>query len=110
MDEALNVFRGIEKQAVHNQFYIKPNRSPRLTVGTLGSQLALKELLMPLWNLSRLYRVLVKDKVSTSLKFQGIYYVANTPDFTLKVLTKPTLSIVRCTKEKNKHPLKFNSV
>ena len=53
-------------------------------------------------------RVLVKNKVSTSLKIQGFYYVANTPDFTLKVLTKPTLSIVRCTKEKNKHPLKFN--
>ena len=53
-------------------------------------------------------RVLVKNKASTSLKIQGFYYVANTPDFTLKVLTKPTLSIVRCTKEKNKHPLKFN--
>ena len=53
-------------------------------------------------------QVLVKNKVSTSLKFQGIYYVANAPDFTLKVLTKPTLSIVRCTEEKNKHPLKFN--
>lgn len=108
MDEALNVFRGIEKQAVHNQFYIKPNRSSRLTSRTLNSQLALKELLMPLWNLSRPWQVSVKNKVSTSLKFQGIFYVANTPDFALKVLTKPTLSIVRCTKEKNKHPLKFN--
>nr|AOE09524.1 hypothetical protein [uncultured bacterium] len=55
-------------------------------------------------------QVLVKNKVSTSLKIQGFYYVANTPDFTLKVWTKPTLSIVRCTEEKNKHPLKFNSV
>lgn len=45
MDEALNVFRGIEKQAVHNQFYIKPNRSPRLTSRTLNSRPALKELL-----------------------------------------------------------------
>ncbi|RDK88960.1 hypothetical protein C8D94_101839 [Marinirhabdus gelatinilytica] len=56
-------------------------------------------------------QVLVKNKVSTSLKSaekRRIYYVANTPDFTRKVLTKPTLSIVRCTEEKNKHPLKFN--
>ena len=55
-------------------------------------------------------QVLVKNKDSTSLKIQGFYYVANTPDFARKVLTKPTLSIVQCTEEKNKHPLKFNSV
>ena len=57
-------------------------------------------------------QVLVKNKVSTSLNPDSYrdYYVANTPDFTLKVWTKPTLSIVLCTEEKNKHPLKFNSV
>ena len=51
MDEALNVFRVVEKQAVHNQFYIKPNRSPRLTSRTLNSRPTLKELLMPLMEL-----------------------------------------------------------
>ncbi|SHJ02235.1 hypothetical protein SAMN04488513_102586 [Pseudozobellia thermophila] len=56
MDKAFVVFRVIEKQAVHNQFYIKASRSPRLTSRTLGEQLALKELLMHLWNLSRLYK------------------------------------------------------
>ncbi|HEX9827734.1 MAG TPA: hypothetical protein VGA80_14130 [Flavobacteriaceae bacterium] len=35
-----------------------------------------------------------KNKVSTSLKTQGFYYVADTPDFFPKVLTKPTPSIV----------------
>jgi len=37
MDKAFIVFRGVEKQAVHNQFYIKPSHSFRLTVGTLKS-------------------------------------------------------------------------
>ena len=88
MDEALNVFRGIEKQAVHNQFYIKPNRSPRLTSRTLNSRPALKELLMPLWNLSRPWQVSAKNKVSTSLKMQAFYYVADTPDLFPESLDK----------------------
>ena len=37
MDKAYVVFRVVEKQAVHNQFYIKPDHSFRLTVGTLKS-------------------------------------------------------------------------
>ena len=108
MDKAFVVFRDVEKRAQYNQFYskLRPLHSLNYLYAPLWT--ALEELLILLWNLSRPYQVSVKNKVSTSLKFQGIYYVANTPDFTLKVLTKPTLSIVRCTKEKNKHPLKFN--
>ncbi len=33
-------------------------------------------------------RVLVKNKASTSLKFQGIFYVADTPDLFPKSLDK----------------------
>ena len=89
MDKAFVVFRVIEKQ-------VRSNAT------------AFKRIANALMELVKTVRVLVKNKVSTSLKIQGFYYVANTPDFTRKVLTKPTLSIVRCTKEKNKHPLKFN--
>ena len=64
---------------------------------------------MPLWNLSRPRQVLAKNKVSTSLKSQGIYYVADTPNFSPKVLTKPTLSIVLRTKEIKQTPLKISS-
>ena len=52
-------------------------------------------------------QVLDKNKVSTSLKIQGFYYVADTPDLFPKVLTKPTSSIVRCTKEIRQTPLKI---
>ena len=107
MDEALNVFRGIEKQAVHNQFYIKPNRSPRLTVGTLGSQLALKELLMPLWNLSRPWQVSAKNKVSTSLKMRAFYYVADTPDLFPKSFDKTHSIHCAMHERKEQAPLKI---
>ena len=56
-------------------------------------------------------RVLVKNKVSTSLipaKKGGITTSQTHLIYSLKVLTKPTLSIVLHTEEKNKHPLKFN--
>lgn len=56
-------------------------------------------------------QVLVKNKVSTSLKSaekSGFTTSQTHLIYSLKVWTKPTLSIVRCTKEKNKHPLKFN--
>lgn len=54
-------------------------------------------------------RVLVKNKASTSLKFQGIFYVADTPDLFPKSLDK-THFIHWChaRKKSNKHPLKFN--
>tara|TARA_R110000868_G_scaffold71713_2_gene209722 strand:- start:50972 stop:51184 length:213 start_codon:yes stop_codon:yes gene_type:complete len=52
-------------------------------------------------------QVLVQNKVSISLKTQGFYYVTDTPDFSPKVLTKPTPSIVLCTKEIKQTPLKI---
>jgi|GEM_PF-5231415 hypothetical protein len=56
-------------------------------------------------------QVLMKNKASTSLKpaEKGRFATSQTHLIcSLKVLTKPTLSIVLCTEEKNKHPLKFN--
>ncbi len=52
-------------------------------------------------------QVLEKNKVSTSLKTWRFYYVADTPDFFLKVLTKPTWSIVLAAKEIIQTPLKI---
>ena len=108
MDKAFVVFRGVEKRAQYNQFYskLRPLHSLNYLYAPLWT--ALKELLILLWNLSRLYKVLVKNKVSTSLNpaKKRDYYVANTPDFSRKVLTKPTLSIVLRTKEIKQTPLK----
>lgn len=39
-------------------------------------------------------QVLENIKVSTSLKMQAFYYVANTPNYFLKVLTNSTSSIL----------------
>ena len=52
-------------------------------------------------------QVLEINKVSTSLKIQGFYYVAYTPDLSLKVLTKPTSVIVLRMKESKQTPLKI---
>ncbi len=52
-------------------------------------------------------QVLVKNKVSTSLKIQGFYYVANTPDLFPKSLDK-THSIHCVThRRKEQTPLKI---
>ena len=109
MDKAFVVFRGVEKRAQYNQFYSKPRPLHSLNYLYAPLWTALKELLILLWNLSRLYKVLVKNKESTSLKFQGIYYVANTPDLFPKSLDKTHfIHWCRARKKSNKHPLKFN--
>ncbi|TVZ27071.1 hypothetical protein JM83_2081 [Gillisia sp. Hel_I_86] len=52
-------------------------------------------------------QVLVKNKVSTSLKFQGIYYVANTPDFIPKSLDKTHSIHCAVHRRKEQTPLKI---
>ena len=52
-------------------------------------------------------RVLVKNKVSTSLKFQGIYYVANTPDLFPKSLDKTHSIHCAVHERKEQTPLKI---
>nr|AOE08194.1 hypothetical protein [uncultured bacterium] len=52
-------------------------------------------------------RVLVKNKASTSLKFQGIYYVANTPDLFPKSLDKTHFIHCAVHERKEQTPLKI---
>ncbi|AWH75493.1 hypothetical protein DCS32_15380 [Dokdonia sp. Dokd-P16] len=52
-------------------------------------------------------RVLVKNKVSTSLKTQGFYYVANTPDLFTKSLDKTHLIHCAMHRRKEQTPLKI---
>ena len=54
-------------------------------------------------------QVLVKNKVSTSLKFQGIYYVANTPDLFPKSLDKTHSIHCAVHERKEQTPLKISS-
>jgi len=46
-------------------------------------------------------QVLVKNKVSTSLKIQGFYYVANTPDLFPKSLDKT--HFIHCAEHERNH-------